>query len=398
MSSVRCRSWYLRSMAAVLAALVLLPPAVAEETILIDAKTQGTIPIRLVGFPREVEDTLTFDLSVVGFEIVGPGKGQYEVRGGADPEVRGVLLEAGLNQPRFSRAYTGGSSRSQAHALADDIVKEITKHPGIARTRIAYRCISGARGSHNQLLSEIYVADYDGANAVPITQDRSVAVAPTWVPGRLQLLYTSYLSGYPDIYSQDLTTSARLPVAHFNGLNTSAAVSPNGTHVAMILSRTGNPSLWVANLDGSNPRQLTRTSGYEASPCWSPDGRTICFTSTAEGKAALFTVPAAGGAMTKLKTGGILNCTEPDWSPDGKWIAFTRASGEFKIYIVPASGGTAEEYSAGEDPCWAPNSRTIIFTRGRDPSRRLSLLDVPTRRVKDVTRISGSCSQPSWTK
>lgn len=398
MSLVRPSCWLLLSLAVLWTDQVVPTALAAEDSIIIEAKTQGTIPIHFTGFPPEVESTLTFDLSVVGFEVVPAGKGQYEVRGGADPDVKGVLLEAGLNQPRFSRAYSGGNLRTQAHALSDDIIKEITKLPGIARTKIAYRSISGKRGSHNQLLSEIYVADYDGANAVPITQDHSVAVAPAWVPGRLQILYTSYLSGYPDIYSQDLTTSARLSIAHFNGLNTSAAVSPDGTRIAMILSKTGNPTLWVANLDGSNPHQLTKSSGYEASPCWSPDGRTICFTSTAEGKAALFTIPASGGTMSKLRTGGILNCTEPDWSPDGKFIAFTRASGEFKIYIVPAAGGTAEEYATGEDPSWAPNSRTIIFTRGRDPSRRLSLLDVPTRRVKDVPRISGSCSQPSWTK
>ena len=35
---------------------------------------------------------------------------------------------------------------------------------------------------------------------------------------------------------------------------------------------------------------------------------------------------------------------------------------------------------------------------GSGGSRRLSLLDVPTKQVKDVSRISGSNSQPSWAK
>lgn len=369
MRLARCQPPVLIFIAVLLAAMTPSVLAKADDPIVIEATTRGTIPIRLSGYPKEIEAVLSFDLSIVGFEIVGPGKGQYEVRGGAEPEVHGALLESGVTQPRFSRTYSGGSARSQAHALADDVVKEITRMPGIARTRIAYRCATGQRGSHNELLSEIYVADYDGANAMPVTSDRSVAAAPTWVPGRLQLLYTSYLSGYPDIYSHDLPSSARLPVAQFNGLNTSAAVSPDGTRVAMILSKSGIPALWVANLDGSSPRQLTRSSGYEASPCWSPDGNTICFTSTAEGKAALYTVPASGGNMVRLKTGGVLNCTEPDWSPDGKWIAFTRASGEFTIYVVPSTGGSAEPYGPGEDPLGSQFQDHYFYTWARSISK-----------------------------
>jgi TolB protein len=102
--------------------------------------------------------------------------------------------------------------------------------------------------------------------------------------------------------------------------------------------------------------------------------------------------------MKRLNTGGVTQCTEPDWSPDGKWIAFTRAAGEFTLYVMPAGGGSAEAVVAGEDPSWSPNSRTLIFTRRAGAERRLSLLDVPSRHVKDLSRISGSCSQPSWAR
>jgi len=52
----------------------------------------------------------------------------------------------------------------------------------------------------------------------------------------------------------------------------------------------------------------------------------------------------------------------------------------------------------GEDPSWSPNSRTLVFTRRSAGDRRLSLLDVPTGHVKDLVRISGNCSQPSWAR
>jgi len=108
-------------------------------------------------------------------------------------------------------------------------------------------------------------------------------------------------------------------------------------------------------------KQLTKTKEAESSPCWSPDGQTICFSSRAEGTSALFLVSANGGSMRRLGTAGAGNCTEPDWSPDGKLIVFTRLAGTFEICVVPASGGSVTPLVAGEDPSWAPNSRTVIF-------------------------------------
>jgi Tol biopolymer transport system component len=108
-------------------------------------------------------------------------------------------------------------------------------------------------------------------------------------------------------------------------------------------------------------------------------------------------VPALGGPSQRISTTGVLNPTEPDWSPDGKWIAFTAQMGGFEICVVPSQGGQVTELVAGEDPSWAPNSRTLIFSRRS--TGRLSLLDVPTKQVKDVTRVSsGENSQPSWAR
>jgi TolB protein len=379
-------------LALVLATTVSLIHAADDSGVIrISERAQKTIPIALTGFSGESGQVLRFDLEVAGFDVVPVASAQYEVAGANNGNLQGTLTDTGNHHPLFARAYPGGTPRAQAHMLADDVVKAVTGQPGIARTRIAYKIDQGRT-------KEIYVSDYDGGNPFRATEDHSIAASPAWVPGKLKLFYTSYRSGNPDVYSHDLQTGTRTRVFGFNGLNSGAVVSPDGTHVAVILSKSGSPDLWVANVDGSGLRQLTHTLEPESSPCWSPDSRTLCFASTRDGRAALFTIPAAGGEMRKLPTGGILPATEPDWSPDGKWIAFSRAVGEFTIYVVPAAGGQAEPLTAGEDPSWAPNSRTIVFTRGRDGARRLSLLDVPTRRVKDVNRISGSSSQPSWAR
>src|SRR5580700_6848855 len=102
---------------------------------------------------------------------------------------------------------------------------------------------------------------------------------------------------------------------------------------------------------------------------------------------ALWKVSPEGGAPTRVPTSGVSNPSEPDWSPDGKWIAFTAQMGDFSICVVPAGGGMATVLTSGEDPSWASNSRTLIFNRSENHRRVLSLLDVPTKQVKDASRI-----------
>ena len=384
-------SLYLRPATPFLLALALGTFA-AEEKLDITKDATHLIPVALSGYTGEAASVLKFDLEVAGFKIVGPGEAQFIVTGKNNGQVEGRVTDR-INKATImeAKAYANGSQRLQAHWLADDIVFALTGKPGIAKTKIAFK---GEVGKH----SEIFIADYDGHNAVAVTRDSTIVAAPCWVPGRRILYYTSYKSGYPDIYSHDLSSGERRVFSRYPGLNTSAAVSPDGKRVAMILSKNGSPDLYVCNADGSHLAQLTKTREDESSSCWSPDGTRICLAARVNERRALYLVSASGGPMTRLRTEGVLNPTEPDWSPDGKTIVFTSQMGSFNICTVPASGGVAQPLKEGEDPTWAPNSRTVIFTRRLKDKRILSMLDVPTKQVKDVIQNSGSCSQPSWAK
>ncbi len=351
------------------------------------------VPIELEGFAGEALTVLTFDLEVMGWEVVPSGRGQYALIGSSGGGLQGRLVDRlGGNKTLFSRQYTSGSVRQQAHALSNAVVKQVFRTEGIAFSKIAYK--SRAPGG----FPEIYVADFDGYRAQAITRDRSNVAAPTWVPGQLKLYYTSYKMGNPDIISHDLRSGQRGSISRYSGLNTSAALTRRGDRLAMILSKDGSPDLYVANADGRGARRLTETREEEACPCWSPDGRQICFTSAAGGGARLYLIDGQGGSMRRLRAAGVSGVySEPDWSPDGKWIAFTALMGrQFHICIVAAGGGEAVVLAQGEDPSWAANNRNIIFMRKKNGRKILSILDVPTKRVKDVPRISGNCSQPSW--
>lgn len=349
------------------------------------------IKVNISGFSGEVNTVLNFDLYVMGFINVPLPEAQYLVTGSAGGNLQGVATDAINKQVRLNKAYSGGSLRKQAHAFADDLAYALSGDKGIAQTRIAFKNERGGA-------SEIQIADFDGFGVRAVTKDGALVSAPGWVPGKLALCYTSYRLNNPDVFHHDLSSGARTAIARYSGSNLSPAVSPDGRKVALIMSKDGSPDVYVCNLDGSGLIRLTRSKEDESSPCWSPDGKWICFAAKQGGARGLFKIPSSGGSLQRISTAGVSNPSEPDWSPDGKWIAFTAQMGGFEICVVPASGGSATLLVSGEDPSWGANSRTLIFVKRGGGSRYLSLLDVPTKQVKDAARISGSSSQPSWAR
>jgi TolB protein len=352
------------------------------------------IPFHISGYSGEVDRVLRFDLEVAGFKMVEPERAAYKLAGGNEAAVRGVLSDrnqAGL----FNKTFNGGTVRQQAHAMADAVVLALTGKKGIAQTRIAFKMGAG-RGS------EIFVSDYDGHHPVPVTADGVVVAAPAWAPGNHSLYYTAYLtlSGVENttILAHNLGTGEREIVARYSGLNTAPALANDG-RVAMILSRANSPDVWIGSSTGKNLRRLTETRDEdESSPCWSPDNRWVAFVTKMGGRRVLAKAAAEGGPITRIATAGVLNPSEPSWSPDGTTLAFTAQMGGFSICVVPAEGGEAKVLADGEDPSWAPNSRTIVFAKRSGGKRILSLLDVPTKQVKDVPAFSGSSSQPAWAR
>jgi hypothetical protein len=73
--------------------------------------------------------------------------------------------------------------------------------------------------------------------------------------------------------------------------------------------------------------------------------------------------------------------------------------GDFNICVMPADGSMEPKVLvAGENPSWAPNSRTLVFNRAPKHQEKLSVLDVFTKQYKDCAQANGNNSQPAWAK
>jgi Tol biopolymer transport system component len=123
------------------------------------------------------------------------------------------------------------------------------------------------------------------------------------------------------------------------------------------------PSLWVANPDGSGSVHLGR--GFY--PRWSRDGRRLAFVSFATGNADIWTVNLDGSDLTQL-TSDPSHEIDPAWSPDGTQLVFSSnrlSPMNFDLWMFDLRDGRLVQLTAdqGHDggATWGPDGRSIYF-------------------------------------
>src|SRR4029077_7688909 len=103
------------------------------------------------------------------------------------------------------------------------------------------------------------------------------------------------------------------------GLQIDASWSPDGGFLAYSSDRGGKFDIWVQQVSGGDPVQVTRGPGHNWQPDWSHDGKSIVYRSEGDG-GGLFIMPALGGAGLERKISSF--GYYPRWSPDNSQIMF----------------------------------------------------------------------------
>jgi len=143
--------------------------------------------------------------------------------------------------------------------------------------------------------------------------------------------------------------------------------SPDGSKVAFASTRSGDFEIWLCDIDGSNPTQLTSSGGgLPGSPTWSPDGQRVAFDYHGpEGHPEIRVVGVAQGMPLHITLGNSI-VDRPSWSNDGKWIYFgSNATGDFQVWKVPSLGGTASQVSkrGGWEARESPDGRYLYYVK-----------------------------------
>jgi Tol biopolymer transport system component/DNA-binding winged helix-turn-helix (wHTH) protein len=168
--------------------------------------------------------------------------------------------------------------------------------------------------------------------------------------GRSQLAFARAIRD-TDILGMEIGGGGSAPVhvATSTMADHGPTISPHGAKIAFSSGRTGIEQIWVADTDGSNPRQVTFFQGglCATSPSFSPDGKWIAFDATEQGNRDIYVVGADGGKMVRLTHRQAANA-QPSWSHDGEWIYFmSDRSGSGQIWRARADGGEPTQLTKG---------------------------------------------------
>ncbi len=168
--------------------------------------------------------------------------------------------------------------------------------------------------------------------------------------------------------------------------------------------------IWLAGIDGGNIRRLTVHRARDVFPRFSPDGRSIAFSSDREGNLDVYVIPTSGGHARRL-TVHSADETVLDWTPDGKGILFTSQRGEDfmpKLYVAPLDGGLPRD--AGPDMgvagSYSPDGKRLAINRKSQAYWRkyyrgayqsdVTVMDLGARTFQDVAASDGVDSWPLW--
>ncbi len=137
-------------------------------------------------------------------------------------------------------------------------------------------------------------------------------------------------------------------------------ISPDGAKAIMVVTRKAvrketeyyyTRHLYLVNLSGGDPLQLTFGDKNDGQSTWSPDGRNIAFVRRDGEASQIWILPTSGGeayAITKIKTGA----SQPRWSPDGTKILFSSSVPAHDIDGAPGWPNERPGRNYNDEPNW----------------------------------------------
>ncbi|HYC39165.1 MAG TPA: hypothetical protein VEB63_01655 [Chitinophagaceae bacterium] len=192
---------------------------------------------------------------------------------------------------------------------------------------------------------DIFMADLNGRIVKQLTRSPGYDAEATLSPDGNKMIYTSDKDGDLELYVMDLKTGKEKRITHTPGYDGGAWFSPDGKKIIWRASRPKteaeiseyrsllaenlvaptNMEVYVANSDGSDPRQVTSFGQANWAPAFMPDSRRIIFASNHEYKRGfpfnLYTINPDGTNLTKISRDKGFDAF-PMFSPDGKKLIF----------------------------------------------------------------------------
>lgn len=172
--------------------------------------------------------------------------------------------------------------------------------------------------------------------------------------------------------------------------------------LAFIADATGSTEVYVADLFMREPRRVTNDRAKAVGPRWSPDGRSLLYTSYyRSGFPDIFKIDITNRRREPFVSMSGTN-TGARFSPDGNRVAMILSgAGTPELYVSDSRGQKIRRLTRTKavqaSPSWSPDASRIVFTSDRDGRPQLFTMSASGGNMTRIpTNISGNCSEPDW--
>jgi len=172
------------------------------------------------------------------------------------------------------------------------------------------------------------------------------------------------------------------------------------TKIAYVNKASGSKELYAMDYDGASPNRLTSNQSINLSPVWSPDTRSLAFTSFMRGYPYLYRIFPFERRPLQLLAGFLGINSSPAWTPDGSSVALTLSKdGNPEIYVLAVATGAVRRLTThpgiDTEPTWSPTGREIAFVSDRAGRPQIFVMDAEGANVRRLTQ-AGFNTQPRW--
>jgi TolB protein len=204
-----------------------------------------------------------------------------------------------------------------------------------------------------------------------------------------------------EVYISDYDGANQRRVTVNRALNIMPTWSPDARSIAYTSYRRGYPDVYISLIyQGTLQTPMAATGTQNWLPAWSPDGTRIAFTSSRDGNPELYVASRDGSNLRRITNNPAIDTT-PTWSPTGTQIAFTTdRTGSPQIYVMGADGLnlrriTSESYC--DRPTWSPAPfNELAFVCKTGPGYDIKIYDFATGQTRQITFGEGSNESPSY--
>ena len=172
-------------------------------------------------------------------------------------------------------------------------------------------------------------------------------------------------------------------------------------HTLLVTSvRTGDTEVFIADPTTGDMFNVSRSPKSEDRyPCWSPDGRRICFMSDRDNATNLWIMNADGSNVRRLNRTPAV-CYMPSWqkTPRGERIVFGKHGDKPEMASIKPDGTDEENFGEGHDPTLSPNGKLITYTGNQAGGVSVFVMnyDGTNKRqvVKEISKVGATF--PNW--